>query len=72
MAEGMDAEMKQFVERIAARQSYMLFALWLLLIVAFAPVINADYLLYDEKVDILENRCIQAPLSLNALKNIFA
>ena len=63
--------MIQLVERIAARQSYLLFALWLLLIVAYAPVINADYLLYDENIEILGNPLIKAPLSLVALKDIF-
>ncbi|HNX74483.1 MAG TPA: hypothetical protein PLM07_02450 [Candidatus Rifleibacterium sp.] len=63
--------MIQLIERIAARQSYMLFALWLLLIVTYAPVINADYVLYDENIDILGNPLIKAPLTLGALKDIF-
>lgn len=63
--------MRKFVESIAARQSYLLFALWLLLIVAYSPVINADYVLFDENLDILANPLIKAPFSWTSLKNIF-
>lgn len=54
-----------------AAHRYLLFALCFLLIFVFASVIEADYLLFDEDIVILNNPMIRAPLTIGALKNIF-
>ncbi len=46
--------------------------LWLVIIISFSPGLSADYVFFDEHVDILANPLIRAPFSVGALKNIFS
>lgn len=51
--------------------TYAMFILWLLTIVVFFPVLEADYVDFDEHERILANPLVTAPLSLNSLSAIF-
>ncbi len=64
--------MKRFFDYFVSRESHLLLALWLLVIVTFASVITAEYVLYDETIDILGSDMIKAPLSFASFKAIFS
>jgi len=64
--------MKRFFDYFVSRESHLLLALWLFVIVTFASVITAEYVLYDETIDILGSDMIKAPLSFASFKAIFS
>lgn len=56
---------------IFGRPSYAIFVLWLLVIAVFFPILEADYVDFDEQEAILANPSITAPLNLESLIKIF-
>lgn len=63
--------LNRFVDRVCSNRQYLLYALWLLLIVTFSSVVGADYVYFDEHVEVLGNPLITAPLSIDGLLKIF-
>ncbi len=64
--------LNQFFSRVGSNRQYLLFALWLLIIVTFSSVIGADYVYFDEHVEVLGNPLITAPLAADSLLRIFS
>ncbi|HAE39655.1 MAG TPA: hypothetical protein DCG57_13620 [Candidatus Riflebacteria bacterium] len=64
--------MNQNSAGIFEKRSYLIFALLVLVILTFSPVMSAHYLFFDEHVAVLGNSAITAPLSLDSFVSIFS
>jgi len=71
MAKGMVTAMTEYSNAFFNCTRRKLIVIALILLVIYLPVFSADYVLFDEYKEILENNLILAPLSFSGLYEIF-